>query len=128
MQDQQHIAETENGNQDEVRAQEEHHFEDDTADAQIMGEQSDNEHKIAEVEQVEHNGEQLFKEGQANKAIQKQEALRQKLQHKANKELRTLGEGDNSSQKVDDNCHLVEDKQTHINMHSLSRARGRYNQ
>eukprot|EP00972_Heterocapsa_arctica_P072697 10732068-Heterocapsa_arctica.AAC.1 len=55
MQYQQHIAETENEHQDEVHAQEEHHIEDDTADTQIFGEQSDNEHKIAEVEKVEHN-------------------------------------------------------------------------
>eukprot|EP00972_Heterocapsa_arctica_P034324 5056019-Heterocapsa_arctica.AAC.1 len=104
-----------------------------------MGEQSANEHKIAEVEKVEHNSgkttdqetkdiypgvssqkrviiraEQLFKEGQANKAIQKQEALNTKLQNKANKELKTLEEGDKHIQKVDANCHLVEgNKNTH---------------
>eukprot|EP00972_Heterocapsa_arctica_P040086 5905452-Heterocapsa_arctica.AAC.1 len=93
-----------------------------------MGEQLDNEHQLPEVEKAEHNSgintdqetkdiypgvssqkpviiraEQLFKEGQANKAIQKQEALKQKLQHKANKELKTLEEGDNKRQTVDDN-------------------------
>eukprot|EP00972_Heterocapsa_arctica_P034205 5037222-Heterocapsa_arctica.AAC.1 len=55
MQDQQHIAETENENQDEVHAQEEHQIEDDTADNQMLGEQSENEQQIAEVEKVEFN-------------------------------------------------------------------------
>eukprot|EP00972_Heterocapsa_arctica_P031674 4665276-Heterocapsa_arctica.AAC.1 len=55
MQDQQHIAETENENEEEVRAHEERQIEDDTADTQILREQSDNEHKIAEVAKVEHN-------------------------------------------------------------------------
>eukprot|EP00972_Heterocapsa_arctica_P058896 8679792-Heterocapsa_arctica.AAC.1 len=41
MQDQQHIAETENKHEEEVHAQEEHHIEDDTADTHILGEQSD---------------------------------------------------------------------------------------
>eukprot|EP00972_Heterocapsa_arctica_P045173 6668883-Heterocapsa_arctica.AAC.1 len=36
MQDQQHITETENEKEVEVHTQEEHHIEDDTADAQIV--------------------------------------------------------------------------------------------
>eukprot|EP00972_Heterocapsa_arctica_P002996 441438-Heterocapsa_arctica.AAC.1 len=104
MQDQQHIVGTESGNQEEARVQEEHQIEDNADDAQIMGEQSDNEHQILEVEKAEHNSgkntdqepkdidhgvssqkrvrikaEQLFEEGQANKAIQKQEALNKQL-------------------------------------------------
>eukprot|EP00972_Heterocapsa_arctica_P043771 6462102-Heterocapsa_arctica.AAC.1 len=55
MQYQQHIAETENENEEELHAQGEHQIEDDTADTQILGEQSENEHNIAEVTKVEHN-------------------------------------------------------------------------
>eukprot|EP00972_Heterocapsa_arctica_P059304 8745817-Heterocapsa_arctica.AAC.1 len=138
MQDQQHIAETENAKEDEVHAQEEHQMEDDIKDTQIFGEQTENEHKIAEIGKVEQNtgkhtdqerkyiyprvsnqrrfiirAEQLFKEGQANKAIQKQEALKQKLQTKANKELRTLAEGDNKRQQVDGRSDIADDKQKH---------------
>eukprot|EP00972_Heterocapsa_arctica_P080346 11840969-Heterocapsa_arctica.AAC.1 len=97
-----------------------------------MGEQSDNEHQITEVEKAEHNSgkntdqgtkdiypgvssqqrlriraEQLFKEGQGNKAIQNKQAFKQKLQNKANKELKTVEEGDNKRQTVDGQ---VEDK------------------
>eukprot|EP00972_Heterocapsa_arctica_P022113 3253505-Heterocapsa_arctica.AAC.1 len=53
VQEQQHIAETENGNQDDVQAQEEHLIEDDTADTQTFWENAENDHKTAEVEKDE---------------------------------------------------------------------------
>eukprot|EP00972_Heterocapsa_arctica_P101693 14984338-Heterocapsa_arctica.AAC.1 len=90
IQSQQHIAETENEKEDEVHAQEEHQMEDDIKDAQIFWEQTDNDHKIDEIAKVEQNTEQLFKEGQANKAIQEQEALKNKLQTRLIRSLELL--------------------------------------
>eukprot|EP00972_Heterocapsa_arctica_P007388 1077820-Heterocapsa_arctica.AAC.1 len=69
---------------------------------------------VSSQKRVRIRAEQLFKESQANKAIQKQEALQKKLQHKTNKDIITLEEGDKHIQQVKENCHPVEVKKHNL--------------
>eukprot|EP00972_Heterocapsa_arctica_P012640 1857482-Heterocapsa_arctica.AAC.1 len=57
---------------------------------------------VSNQKQVRIRAEQLFREGQANKAIQKQAALQKKLHKTMNKERKMLEEGDKKTQNIEE--------------------------